>query len=119
MNWNKLILKLQVLLSPSLWQRLGKVNKKYDEWLWNKMDEGTNEIEPHIFQGTGGSVSKCSVMFAGEIIWIENAPYADARCNPVKYESYFNPSRVTALRFRKLYQEYKVQEILKKEEEFK
>lgn len=107
MNWNKLQLKLQVLFTPSLWLRNHNINWEYDKWLWDKMDEGC-KIEPWQFSLLANSVSKHSVKFAGKEIWIDNAPYSDGKCDPVRFDGVFNPSRATALRFRKLYNEYQL-----------
>lgn len=106
MNLKKLKLQLEVLFSPKLWMRLTKVNKGYDKWLWDKMEEGCHRIEPYMFSEQLGIKSKCSVLFAGKQIWTVNAPYADGTYDPVRNQQYFMPSRATALRFRRMYTAY-------------
>jgi len=106
MNLKKLKLQLEVLFSPKLWYRIAKVNKEYDTWLWDKMEEGCHRIEPYMFREQLCIKSKCSVLFAGKQIWIVNAPYADGTYDPVRNQYYFMPSRTTALRFRKMYDAY-------------
>lgn len=103
MNLTKL--KLQVLINPCLWLRLCNTNKIFDKWLWDKMEEGVHKIEDRHYGGYKElPASEYTVLYAGKVIWVSNAPYSDA-----SLEGNVNSphaSRATALRFRRMYQEY-------------
>lgn len=88
MNWEKIKLGIEVLISPSLWLRIQKTNPHFDAWLWDALERGALiEI-----------ATKHTCMIEGVRIWIANAPYADASSG--EYEEY-GASRITALRLRK------------------
>lgn len=92
---NKLLYKLRVLLSPSLWQRNGKINVIYDTWLWTMLENPCHVVKPSVDPFTG--ISTCVVEFVGQKIWIENSPYADGNLG---YDPVLRCSRATALLFR-------------------
>jgi len=105
MNLTKLKFQLQVLINPRLWLRLGFTNKAFDKWLWDRMEEGVHKIEDHHYGGYEEfPASEYTILYAGKVIWISNAPYSDASLGS-KMNS-LHASRATALRFRRMYQEY-------------
>ena len=105
MNFTKLKYQLQVLINPRLWLRLERTNKTFDKWLWDRMEEGTHKIEPHYYSKHRiFPPSINTVEYAGKEIWTANAPYSDASFGNEGKGLY--ASRATALRFRRMYQEY-------------
>jgi len=100
MNLTKLKLTLEVILKPKLWYRTFPTNKIFDDWLWNKLEEGANlsYICPHGF----------TVYISEQEIWMRNAPYSDVTLDSNVSVS---ASRTTALRFRKLYKKHFEQEL--------
>lgn len=113
MNLLKLKLKLQVLINPLLWIHLGFTNKPFDKWLWDKMEEGTHSIETRYYAGNKAWPSKHTVDYAGKEIWVSNAPYYDVSLWLSDFKNNPLASRATALRFRKMYEQYRKDKIEK------
>lgn len=99
---SKMLYKLRVLLSPSLWQRIYAINVGYDDWLWNQLENPSNVIKPiiHIPNRT----CEYEVEFIGQKIWISNSPYSDGK---LRGEPSLCCSRATALLFREKVKEMK------------
>lgn len=92
---NKLLYKLRVLFSPSLWQRNGKINIIYDTWLWTMLENPYHTVKPIVCPFLG--VNTFEVEFVGQKIWVENSPYADGK---LLGKPSLRCSRATALLFR-------------------
>ena len=110
MNLTKLKLTLEVIFNPDLWHRNHPTNKIFDKWLWDKLEKG--------FKLDSIAKDFYTVYFQGVEIWISNAPYSDVQFYKMFPGLGIAASRITALRFRKLYKkhlEQQLSETLKKE----
>ena len=101
MNWKRFGYQCLAVLYPNCWIRFGNIDRSWDNKLWEAIE-----------QGLVSHVGDYSAIIDGQLVWIENYPYASGALEFKAYaEAYC--SRATALYLQRSLDEARIMDRLR------